>query len=243
VCSGRVAAAGGGARDDVWTELGDVEITADTAWAEGQYRAQSLRVTGTATLSVAGGSVVEVVGALTVDGNATLLLQGKNTDGQEEEAWAGVGVTITAGSTTVEAGAAISADGQGDGPGAVGPGYGGTSGGNHGGGGSHGGWGGQMGDVGGAPYGSIFEPTGLGSGGGYGEGLGASGGGAIRLSVNGDLRPDGALSANGEGTGARRGAGAGAGVRGRPLRPGSPRQHRQRHLGAVRRRSGRADRV
>lgn len=208
------AGAAGASRDGAWTELGDLEITADTTWAEGQYRAQSLRVTNAATLSVAGGSVVEVVGALTVDGGATLLLQGKNTAGQVEGAWAGVGVSLSAASATLEAGSAISADGQGYGPDAIGPGYGGTSGGNHGGGGSHGGWGGQMGDAGGAPYGSIPEPADLGSGGGYGEGPGYRGGGAVRLSVSGDLRVDGRISAVGEGltSGGRRGAGAGGSV-------------------------------
>src|SRR6185295_11848934 len=45
-------------------------------------------------------------------------------------------------------------------------------------------------------YGSLFAPTGLGSGGGVFT-KGARGGGAIRLSVAGELRVDGLLSANG----------------------------------------------
>ena len=164
-----VAAAepGGPGRDGAWTELGEVEITTDTAWVEGQYRAQNLRVSGSATLTIAGGSTVEIAGALTVADTATVLCQGKNTAGQVDDAWAGAGVTLQAGGATVEAGARITGDAMGYAP-TLGPGYGGNVW-DNGSGGSYGGWGGRMGgsDAGGAPYGSIEEPTDLGSGGGW----------------------------------------------------------------------------
>ena len=54
---------------------------------------------------------------------------------------------------------------------------------------------------GGISYGSIQQPTDLGSGGGLGSGIpsgGSEGGGAIRLNVGGILTVDGQLSANGD---------------------------------------------
>jgi hypothetical protein len=47
---------------------------------------------------------------------------------------------------------------------------------------------------GGLTYGSLTEPTDLGSGGGFG----GAGGGLVRLSVGGELRVDGHISANGD---------------------------------------------
>ncbi|GAB4146262.1 MAG: hypothetical protein OHK0017_06560 [Patescibacteria group bacterium] len=70
------------------------------------------------------------------------------------------------------------------------------------GGGAFGGAGGNStyGDLGGSSiYGSITQPTDLGSGSGYSGcgGVGASGGGAIKLNVNGTLTNNGSISANG----------------------------------------------
>jgi hypothetical protein len=74
VASGATAAESGGpGGDGTWTELGEVEITTDTAWTEGQYRAQSLSVAENATLTIAGGSTVDIAGALTVADTATVL--------------------------------------------------------------------------------------------------------------------------------------------------------------------------
>jgi RHS repeat-associated protein len=101
------------------------------------------------------------------------------------------GVKIaTAVDLTIDSSSSISADGKGygeaTGPGApssfgLGAGYGGAGGGNP-----------------GSTYGSLTEPTYLGSGGGtsyYPHG--GAGGGLIRLTVNGNLTVDGTLTANG----------------------------------------------
>jgi len=78
---------------------------------------------------------------------------------------------------------------------------------------SHGGLGGQAvtGAVAGAHYGSILQPTLMGSQGGDGDGgAGTAGGGAIRLVVDGQLTVEGRLSANGAGSPPNN-AGGGAG--------------------------------
>ncbi|MEQ9095042.1 MAG: immunoglobulin domain-containing protein [Phycisphaerales bacterium] len=73
-----------------------------------------------------------------------------------------------------------------------------------GGGGGHGGLGGNSntGGAGGASYGSIYEPTTFGSGGGTdigGSETGRHGGGALKLVVGGTLTIDGTIAANGFG--------------------------------------------
>ncbi|MBI4678043.1 MAG: hypothetical protein HY748_10720 [Elusimicrobia bacterium] len=113
---------------------------------------------------------------------------------------------------TIGPGGKVSADGKGFGPG-QGPGAGapGTSDENRSGGG--GGYGGLGGVFGGAPtgsqsgsvYGSLVEPAELGSGGGngyYGQTNtpGGPGGGTLRITVSGELRVDGAVTANGVGS-------------------------------------------
>ena len=101
----------------------------------------------------------------------------------------------------IEAGAAMSVNGQGfpqgTGPGA---GYSGTD--YSGSGAGYGGYGGDSATApGGTNYGSATQPVDQGSGGGFGSGpvygSGSQGGGAIRLSVGGNLMVDGWLSANG----------------------------------------------
>ncbi|PWU11637.1 MAG: hypothetical protein C5B50_23020 [Verrucomicrobia bacterium] len=169
-----------------------------------------------ATLTLGGGSALQVDGSLTVSSNGTLFCQGLNTTAQVSNQWAGVGVSINAGSLSVAAGAAISADGQGyagGGNSASGNGPGGgaylhcanSGGGSYGGGGAI---------NAGPTYGSPLAPVDLGSGGGGQDcgsaGPGGNGGGAIRLNVAGTLQLDGSISASGSGPGAGN-AGAGSG--------------------------------
>ncbi|MGD8450865.1 MAG: RHS repeat-associated core domain-containing protein [Phycisphaerae bacterium] len=131
--------------------------------------------------------------------------------------WASMNLTV-AGHLTIDAGCAITADGKGYGP-ASGPGAGGsvTSTG-HGGGGGYGGTGGESSAAGGGTYGSPLAPVDLGSGGGDGYGRsGGSGGGALRLSVDGTLMVAGSLTAVGEdgeyhGTGWSGGGGSGGSI-------------------------------
>jgi len=92
---------------------GDVVISANTSWPEGTYQLESLTVNSGVTLTIAGGSTVNVSGTVLVTGASTILLQGKNTTAQVAGQWQGTGVTINAGSITVDAGSKISADGQG----------------------------------------------------------------------------------------------------------------------------------
>jgi hypothetical protein len=65
-----------------------------------------------------------------------------------------------------------------------------------------GGYGGAGGDgqyrAGGGTYGSLWEPSHLGSGGGYISGYGGRGGGAVRLDVGGALHVDGTITVNGD---------------------------------------------
>ncbi|MBI4678746.1 MAG: hypothetical protein HY748_14295 [Elusimicrobia bacterium] len=106
----------------------------------------------------------------------------------------------------IGSGGKVSADGKGY-PGAQGPGKGAdgtTMTNNSGSGGGYGGKGGNFAGVaGGNAYGSVVEPTDLGSGGGFGYATytgGGAGGGALKLTVSGELRVDGSVTANGVAT-------------------------------------------
>jgi len=131
------------------------------------------------------------------------------------------GVRIIADSLTIESGSSISANGKGYGS-ASGPGAGGSYTNPYkirgGGGGGYGGKGGDGGGaVGGTAYGSLTEPTDLGSGGGVGSfgDKGGAGGGAVRLDVSGTLTINGSISANGiDGTygGGSSGGGSGGSI-------------------------------
>jgi len=143
-----------------------------------------------ATLTLGGGSTLQVDNGLMVQSNAILLCQGANTSGQVSNQWAGIGVTINASHVTVEAGGAISADGQGYTTGA-GPGGSGSY-------ATGGSYGGQGSGNGGPTYGSATQPTDLGSAGGGAYGGWSCGGGAIALNVPGNLVLDGAITANGQ---------------------------------------------
>lgn len=121
---------------------------------------------------------------------------------------------VVAHDTDVEATGQITAEGRGF-PSATGPGAGGS--GNTAGGGGHGGKGGNgtIG-LGGAKYGSIPMPSTMGSGGGKDVDAnvsGARGGGVIRLTVNGQLKVNGLINANGASyNGWQDGGGAGGAI-------------------------------
>jgi hypothetical protein len=125
-------------------------------------------------------------------------------------------IMVNPGSATIEAGGAISLDGQGNrGTGSLGAGHTVTV--NNittGGGGGNGGYGGAsaFGASGGTSLGNINDPDFAGGGGGSGLdfGLGGIGGGNIQLSVAGTLLVNGRVSANGN-SGAVEGSGGGAG--------------------------------
>ncbi|MDP3723212.1 MAG: LamG-like jellyroll fold domain-containing protein [Candidatus Omnitrophota bacterium] len=125
---------------------------------------------------------------------------------------AGQIVVNVIGDLTIDAGAAISADGRGYGP-SSGPGAGCSAGcGSHRGGGGYGGVGspGTCGG-GGGTYGSSTQPTDMGSGGGGGcEGSGSSGAGSMKFVVGGTLTVNGTISAMG-GNGVHWGGGGSGG--------------------------------
>lgn len=181
-----------------------------------QYGALTLN--NGATLTVGGGSILTIDGALAIGGNSTLVAQSKNNKQLLSGQWLGEGVTITAASAIIDAGSQITANAQGytspssangNGPGggtgnttvSAGGGYGGVGG---------SGWNGVL--PGGKSYGSVDFPVELGSAGGgtVDGGRGGAGGGAIRLQVSGDLTLNGTISANG-GTGFNWNPGGGAG--------------------------------
>ncbi|MBW1860703.1 MAG: hypothetical protein JRI70_11825, partial [Deltaproteobacteria bacterium] len=125
---------------------------------------------------------------------ADAIMLAKPPVGDEGDPAHGSGVIINSDNVTIEAGAAISANGQGFGANA-GPGSAANAG-DCSGGGGYGGPGGDGRDsVGGPTYAMIYEPTALGSGGG--GFYSGRGGGAIRLNVTGTLAIDGAISAPG----------------------------------------------
>ncbi|MBN2451204.1 MAG: RHS repeat protein, partial [Lentisphaeria bacterium] len=162
----------------------------------------SLTILDGASLTLGGGAAVTILGALRLEGNATLVCRGRNATGQVGGEWVGQGVEIRAGEVSVAAGAWITADGQGYQPVAAAPGNGPGGGwgawGTIGHGAGHGGAGGGQAPGYGLAYGSADEPVDLGSAGGglQDGGLGGAGGGAIRLVVTGTLTLDGRISAN-----------------------------------------------
>jgi hypothetical protein len=203
---------------------GNVTIDADTVWPEDDYELDSLTVRNGATLTIAGGSTLGVVNAISVVQHSMLVLQGKNVAAQVGGAWRGAGVEVSAGDVSLEAGSAISADGQGY-IGTAGPGAGASdpscAGPSAGGGGGNGGGGGAgaLGAGGGAPYGSALEPADLGSGGGNNPGCSVfstenAGGGLVDIEVENVLQLDGTITARGAGEISNRlGGGAGGSIR------------------------------
>lgn len=169
------------------------------------------KATVTLAANLNGGSRTLNVGELRAY-SGKLLLQGDTSvineaSGGTEAKPHGAGLTITTANLIVGPNGHISADGQGFGP-QAGPGA--PSGFNWASGGSYGGFGNStdaMRDS--FPYGSITEPTALGSGGR--PATGGSGGGAIKLVVTNTIKVDGLLSAIGTG-GKQVGGGSGGGI-------------------------------
>jgi hypothetical protein len=127
----------------------------------------------------------------------------------------GLSLVVT-GDVFVAHGGTINVDGRGY-DGALGPGAGPSSGSPMSGSGAgHGGYGGQSAalDGTGTVYGVLGQPADLGSGGGRGfGGVGGAGGGSIKLVVGGNLRIEGAVSANGaNGLNNRSGGGSGGSI-------------------------------
>ncbi len=163
-----------------------------------------------ALITIGGGANVTVTSALTVSG--TVVAQAINNTAQVNGAWAGSGVTLNAGSITVNTNGSLNADGQGyvagAGPGAAASGDSG--------GGSYGGMGGAgfgNGTPAAATYGFTIAPTDLGSGGSVRccGGIAGAGGGAMRLIVSGTLTNNGTISANGAAATGNVTAGGGSG--------------------------------
>ncbi|MEI8043177.1 MAG: C-type lectin domain-containing protein [Verrucomicrobiota bacterium] len=177
--------------------------------------ANHFTISSGATARMAGGALLEA-GTLDVLGtNSGILFESKNVSEMVSNQWVGAGGMIAAGTARIDAGAFLSADGQGyigsynaygRGPGAAGPV----------GGGGHGGYG----ATGGGPaYGNSLAPETPGSSGGgayvdgWFAGTGGNGGGAIRLIVTNRLALDGTISANGSPGGwDKSGGGAGGSV-------------------------------
>ncbi|MEJ5296677.1 MAG: putative Ig domain-containing protein [Armatimonadota bacterium] len=90
----------------------------------------------------------------------------------------------------------------------------GSNGSNYGGGAGHGGVGGSSSQVaGGVSYGSLLQPSTLGSGGGKGSSsVGGAGGGCVRLQVSGILTVEGIITADGKLGGTTGGGGSGGSV-------------------------------
>ena len=184
-------------------------LAADTAATFG-----AITLADGATLIIGGGSAITVDAAIRVTGNSTIIAQAKDIWTPVDGKWAGRGVSIAAQSVFVEAGSSINADGQGyaghyDAPGA-GPGAADST---NNAGGSHGGLGGRgnatYNDS--ITYGDAMAPVDLGSAGGFWNyWTGASGGGAINMRIDGALRIDGTISANGASLPTDIGGGAGA---------------------------------
>ena len=171
-----------------------------------------------ATLTLSGGVALTVDGELRIQEDSTVVALGKNASTPVDGRWAGEGVAIHAGSALIEAGSALTANGQGY-VGTTwehgrGPGAGWYGDWNGGGGGGYGGSGGSgSGGGGGWTYGSADAPTDLGSSGGaYRGATTGAGGGAIRLIVDGTLTLDGSISANGSGASSHSGGGSGGSV-------------------------------
>ncbi len=174
---------------------GGLVLRARTPLRSGVYAFNSLIVQGTGTLTLVPDN----------DGDTTY------TDDAPLE--------LNVGTLTIETNGILTSDYQGY-PSQAGPGKGADWAGDfiQPGGGSHGGWGGIGtfgGATSGAPYGSVYQPITLGSGGGGRPPSqeGGAGGGAIHLVVSGALTINGTLSANGEGTlPASSGGGAGGSI-------------------------------
>ena len=180
-----------------WASGAPLNVSSDQTIPEDSTASyDSVSVSNGAVLTIGGGSGITVTGAVNVTGNSSIVFAGKNAGAQVGGEWVGEGSSLTAASVTVDSGSAIHADGQGYTTG-LGPGGGGIV-------YNLGGPGGSYGGVGTTEnpalqtmgYGSMLEPTDLGSAGSP-AGSTTLGGGAIRLEVSGTLTVNGTLSADG----------------------------------------------
>jgi len=196
---GAAIAQTGGAGTVCWqVAKGTLRVLVDNAGQVGAYTPTDLiegtnlvvTVTNGAQVSIAGGETWSV-NQLLLATNGTVVCFSANAGGLVNSQWLGTGVVIQAQSVVVQPGGVITADGLGYAP-LQGPGA--AAAGSWAGGGGHGGLGGTVNGNGGGAYGSVTQPTELGSGGSDG---GSPGGGAIELVVNGTLEVDGVLTASG----------------------------------------------
>jgi hypothetical protein len=165
---------------------------------------------GTVDLTVKGGGILSLLTSQTI-GNLLVASNGWISVSNQLPTF-----TVT-GNATIQAGGGIVADGAGyaAGAGLGAGGYTQTSSGPIGGGGGYGGYGATGATnsyaTGGGIYGSLTEPSNMGSGGGgYSPALGGAGGGLMRLAVTGALEVDGKITANGlAGTAPSAGGGSG----------------------------------
>ena len=173
------------------------------------YVTSTQDVTG-ATISGSGNLIIQSGGSLYTSGGTTTAICNISMGGDIIiEATTTIGLNgnfnITTTNFTINSGATVSANakgyaggatvanGQGPGAGIYGAAYAGS-------GAGYGGKGGNdyNGDPGGSAYGSLTEPTDLGSGGGGSyAGSGGAGGGKIKLTVSGTLTLNGSITANG----------------------------------------------
>lgn len=201
---------------DVDTGGGDLTVQGRVVIAEPTADYQSIRVTGTGHLTLGGGLDLTVTDAFVVEAGGGVTVQGKNNTARIDGGWEGQGVHLTAATLTVEAGAFVSADGQGyqpnrnDGYNILGTGPGSTESGNNG--ASYGGEA-MSSSVTVQPksvYGSLFHPTELGSS-SYGYSSNTYGGGAIQIDAD-TVTIEGVLSANGLATGTNHNGASGGSI-------------------------------
>lgn len=177
--------------------FGDVSVSGGALDCHGSVLNLSSALLSGSHLHLRGGGRLNVTGSLDLTSNSVLAVYSKNRDGQVAGGWEGVGVTVTAGSMTVELGSSVNANATGY-AGAANASGNGPGGGNPAGGGGHGGNGGPT--IGGPSYGSCLYPLDLGSAGGSASGeVSGAGGGAIKIVVGTTLSLDGVISADGQG--------------------------------------------
>ena len=204
------------------TVSGNGQVTYSRQSAGDFLGVNSLLMSGTATLSLGGGTVLQATESITLSESSRVVVLSVDYSGRVGGQWAGAGSQLSAGGNIIiSRDASVSADAQGygsagwyDEPG-VGPGAGG--GGSYSGGGGGGGHGGAGGrgriGAGGGAYGSWDMPVALGSGAGSGwNGYGyRRAGGAIRLTTP-SLVLEGVISANGQDGSTDVGGGAGGSI-------------------------------
>lgn len=169
---------------------------------EGILNVTTLLVKESSKLNIAGGTTIYAEN-ITITENSQIIAMGNNTGSQINGQLNGTGVTFNVGNLTIDSGSKITANDQGYNS-ATGAGPGAPSSDTRAG-GSYGGYGGTLNNVGTAtnaaePYGNIFNPTELGSTGGYGDNgdrNAGAGGGAIIIRAD-KIILNGSITANGQ---------------------------------------------